>query len=48
MVMKTEPCGKDTNGGCNNADGLTRAIEDGDVLTGSVWAEGGTRDTDWV
>lgn len=42
-----EPCGDDTNGGCNNSKGLVRSIQDGDVLTGTVWAEAGTRDTDW-
>jgi hypothetical protein len=44
-----EPCGADTNGGCNTDPDnppLT-SIKCGDVFCGIGWAEGGTRDTDW-
>lgn len=44
---ENETCGKDTNGGCNNAEGLVTPIDNGDVLTGTVWADAGVRDTDW-
>ncbi len=40
-----EPCGSDTNGGCNSA-GFT-PISAGQTVLGNAWALGGTRDTDW-
>ncbi|MDA1008842.1 MAG: hypothetical protein O2800_07590, partial [Planctomycetota bacterium] len=43
---EVEPCGSDTNGGCN-ANGETEPIALGDSVRGNFWASGGTRDTDW-
>ncbi len=41
-----EPCGADTNGGCNSVPAV---FSDGcnGVHCGTAWADGGTRDTDW-
>jgi hypothetical protein len=44
---ENEPCGADTNGGCNSAPPAFEAIACGDSVCGTVWADAGTRDTDW-
>jgi hypothetical protein len=46
-VDENEPCGTDTNGGCNNPNIAVTFIAKGDTVTGNYWAFGGTRDTDW-
>jgi len=40
-----EPCGADFNGGCNG--GSFNAIEIGDTVRGTFWADDFVRDTDW-
>jgi hypothetical protein len=44
-----EVCGANTNGGCNTGPGPENFVfvNDGDQICGTVWAQGGTRDTDW-
>ncbi len=47
-----EPCGSDTNGGCNSAPPVyselgTIAVGESVTICGNTWAAGGTRDTDW-
>ncbi|MCH8344112.1 MAG: hypothetical protein IH983_08990 [Planctomycetes bacterium] len=42
-----EPCGDDTNGGCNSTPPAFTDIVSGDVIAGTAWGDGGTRDTDW-
>jgi len=42
-----EPCGQDTNGGCNMMIPTFSPIACGDTICGLAWADGGTRDTDW-
>ncbi len=42
-----EPCGDDTNGGCNSTPPAFTDIVSGDVIVGTAWGDGGTRDTDW-
>jgi hypothetical protein len=42
-----EPCGDDTNGGCNNPDELVSFADVGDVICGTYWADEDFRDTDW-
>jgi hypothetical protein len=44
---ENEPCGEDTNGGCNSTPNAFTAAQDGDVWCGTIWADGGSRDTDW-
>jgi hypothetical protein len=46
-VEEGEICGNDDNGGCNNPANLVSALEVGDVVCGSYWAEASIRDTDW-
>jgi hypothetical protein len=48
-VPENELCGEDLNGGCNDPTGgnASQLIEVGDTVCGSLWASGGTRDTDW-
>lgn len=47
-VVENELCGEDLNGGCNDTNGYpVQEIEVGDTICGSMWAAGGTRDTDW-
>jgi len=43
-----EACGNDDNGGCNNPGLAYGSITPGTPLCGNFWAEGGTRDTDWL
>ncbi|MFQ6093291.1 MAG: dockerin type I domain-containing protein, partial [bacterium] len=42
-----EPCGDDTNGGCNSDPPVFTDINCGETYCGTAWAEDGTRDTDW-
>jgi hypothetical protein len=44
---ENEPCGADTNGGCNMVLPTFEPIACGDSVCGTVWADGGIRDTDW-
>ena len=46
-LQEQEPCGQDTNGGCNMAVPAFEPIECGQTICGTFWGEGGTRDTDW-
>ncbi|MFQ5453393.1 MAG: hypothetical protein ACE5D6_04320, partial [Candidatus Zixiibacteriota bacterium] len=46
-VDENEACGADANGGCNMATPSFEAINCTDTVCGTVWADGGTRDTDW-
>jgi hypothetical protein len=47
-VLEGEPCGTDTNGGCNSTPPLFGVLGScGDSVCGTAWAFGGTRDTDW-
>ena len=46
-VLESEPCGTDTNGGCNSTPPVYSSIACGGIVCGSQWAQGGTRDTDW-
>jgi hypothetical protein len=45
--QEPEPCGSDTNGGCNMAVPTFTPISCGETVCGTIWADGGTRDTDW-
>jgi hypothetical protein len=47
--IEQEPCGDDTNGGCNTDPNNppTEPVECGMTVCGTDWADGGTRDTDW-
>ncbi|MHC5115234.1 MAG: PPC domain-containing protein, partial [Planctomycetota bacterium] len=46
-----EPCDQvaedTTNGGCNSTPNVFGEIEQGQVICGTLWADGGSRDTDW-
>lgn len=42
-----EACGDDTNGGCNMAVPGFTTVACGDTVCGTIWADGGSRDTDW-
>jgi len=44
-VTEVEACGEDFNGGCNG--GGTEIAAVGDTITGTFWADGDVRDTDW-
>jgi hypothetical protein len=46
-VIEEEACGADTNGGCNSPGLPCQPIQCNDVVCGTHWATGGTRDTDW-
>jgi hypothetical protein len=46
-IPENEPCGDDVNGGCNSDPPVYHFVNDGDIICGNVWADGGTRDTDW-
>jgi hypothetical protein len=45
-VTEAEPCGGDTNGGCNGG-GATEFVALGDSICGTFWASTAMRDTDW-
>ena len=42
-----ETCGDDTNGGCNSTPPVFGSISPGEHVCGTLWADGGQRDTDW-
>jgi hypothetical protein len=42
-----EPCGDDTNGGCNMGSPTWTPVTCGETICGTIWAADGTRDTDW-
>ncbi|MBX3354673.1 MAG: hypothetical protein KF724_03125 [Phycisphaeraceae bacterium] len=42
-----EPCGEDTNGGCNSVFPVFGVVNCNETICGTAWASGGTRDTDW-
>jgi hypothetical protein len=42
-----EPCGDDTNGGCNSPIPVFRDITCGETVCGTGWFDGSLRDTDW-
>ena len=46
---ESETCGADLNGGCNTDPGpaVYEQIACGGSISGTLWADGGTRDTDW-
>jgi len=46
-IPEPEFCGDDLNGGCNSIPPAFTPASCGNTFFGSVWAEGGTRDTDW-
>jgi hypothetical protein len=46
-IPENEACGDDTNGGCNMASPAFEAVNCGDTICGTAWADGGSRDTDW-
>ena len=48
-ILENEPCGSDTNGGCNfdPNNPATEAINCGDTICGTGWFNGSLRDTDW-
>jgi hypothetical protein len=48
-VPEGEPCGENTNGGCDNEPDppAFTTIQIDDIVHGTAWADGGLRDTDW-
>ena len=46
-IAEGEPCGDDTNGGCNSSPEVFGTVACGETIHGNGWADGGTRDTDW-
>jgi hypothetical protein len=46
-LAETETCGDTINNGCNLVNPTFEMINPGDKICGTVWAEGGSRDTDW-
>lgn len=46
---ESEACGDDLNGGCNNdpSPATYESILCGETISGTLWADGGNRDTDW-
>jgi hypothetical protein len=46
-VAEIEPCGENLNGGCNMPIPAFQSVNHGDIICGTLWAVGGTRDTDW-
>ncbi len=46
-VPEAEPCGQDTNGGCNATPNVFEDIQCNATICASLWADGGQRDTDW-
>ena len=46
-TIESETCGADLNGGCNDLPAVYEPISCGQILTGSVWADAGSRDLDW-
>ncbi len=46
-IHEDEPCGGDTNGGCNSLPPVYTLAACGLTFCGTAWADGGVRDTDW-
>ncbi len=46
-VPEAEPCGSDTNGGCNMATPVFEPAYCNETICGTAWFDGSTRDTDW-
>jgi len=48
-TAETETCGEDLNGGCNfdPSNPPQQSIDANSIVSGTYWADGGTRDTDW-
>ena len=46
-VAEIEPCGDDANGGCNMDIPTFNPITPDVPVCGTIWADAGTRDTDW-
>jgi hypothetical protein len=46
-LPESEPCGSDTNGGCNATPPTFTEADCGSVYCGSAWGDDGARDTDW-
>jgi hypothetical protein len=46
-IPEAEPCGSDTNGGCNAAPPVFEPILCMQTICGTGWFDGSTRDTDW-
>ncbi len=46
-TLEGEECGSDINGGCNSIPPIYTDVTCNGTWTGSAWADGGTRDTDW-
>ena len=46
-INESELCGEDLNGGCGSDPEVFESIAIGDVICGTVWADNGSRDTDW-
>ena len=46
-MPESEPCGEDYNGGCNMVDPQFEPIACNDIICGTGWFDGSTRDTDW-
>lgn len=46
-VPETEACGGDLNGGCNSTPAVYQNITCGQTVSGTAWASGTNRDTDW-
>lgn len=42
-----EACAASTNGGCNSTPDAPQVITAGTTICGTIWADNGTRDTDW-
>jgi hypothetical protein len=47
LTPEGEPCGSDTNGGCNSTPVIFSNISCGQGFCGTAWAQSGVRDTDW-
>jgi hypothetical protein len=45
--IEDEPCGADTNGGCNMPAPAFEPLSCGETVCGTIWAENEARDTDW-
>lgn len=46
-ILEDEPCGDDSNGGCNMTVPKFDTVSLGSIVIGNVWSDGSTRDTDW-
>ncbi len=46
-ITESEPCGDDTNGGCNMNTPAFEPIACDDIVCGTGWSDAGLRDTDW-